>query len=166
SEATRYGESLIMNQKYIQGMTDKLVAHRGMIDSLTASEGHGAKATEDAAKAHEHAAKAVKAHADAVRDLVPVLPPVVKAMMDIKKSHADAAIRAQGEALLGYGKGLKAISDGMKFSMAFNPTMFKPFVDGFHQLTAAERAALPTQREIAIVLKDLLKTYPDLTQAE
>ena len=159
SAATLYGESLIMNRDYIQRMTDQMVRGLPLLGETT-------KATEGAAKAHEHAAKAVKAHAEATRDLAPLLPPVVQAMMDIEKSRADAAIRALAEALLDETEAIKKMGMAIKFSLPFNPSMFKPFVDGFHQLTAAERAALPTQREIAIVLKDLLKTYPDLTQAE
>ncbi len=44
--------------------------------------------------------------------------------------------------------------------------MFKPLVEGFHQLSAAEKALLPTEREIAIVRQQIIALDPDMTKEE
>ena len=66
--------------------------------------GAGAGAGEGAAKQ----TKAVQGLNDAYSKTNIVLPPVIQAMLRIEKSRADAAIRAQAEALLDYGKAIDA----------------------------------------------------------
>ncbi len=63
-------------------------------------------AGEGAGKGTAKQTKAVQGLNDAYSKTKIVLPPVIEAMLKIEKSRADAAIRAQAEALLDYGKAL------------------------------------------------------------
>ena len=61
---------------------------------------------------------------------------------------------------------LKGLGD-IKFQLPPLPTnFFLPMIEGTKQLTAAERLALPTEREIKVVREELTRLMPDLTQKE
>src|ERR1019366_3336756 len=111
-------ETYVKTMDKISAATEFAAKHHVSLTTAIYDLAHGinvgTKATEDGAKAHEHPAKAVKAHAEAAVGLVPFLPPVIKAMMEIEKSRADDAIRAQAQALVAYGIGLEAVANQMK----------------------------------------------------
>jgi len=55
----------------------------------------------------------------------------------------------------------------MKFAMPLIPaSFFTPLTDGVKQLTAAEVAALPTQRELATIHRELVTLFPQLTKEQ
>jgi hypothetical protein len=140
-----------------QAMTDALVAlDKEVHAALAAGIAHDLEG-----KAVTTATHAVKEHAAALRELAPVFPPVVEAMLRIQQTHAAEEIHAQAQALLDFGKAAQMPT------LAIPPLApLMAYTDGFKQLTAAQVAALPTEREIRTIHQDLAKLFPNMTQEE
>lgn len=139
------------------------------IDAAVAAAGKKGLSDKQEAEATEAKAQALRNYHTALAQLAPVFPPIVEEMRKIQESLFAEKIHAQALAILGLDDATKKV----KLSLPDYSTILKlmggslPQVTGATvQLTAAQIASLPTQRELLLIHQNLVKLFPQMTKAE
>ena len=139
------------------------------IDAAVAAAGKKGLSDKQEQEAIDAKAQALRNYHTALALLPPVFPPIVAEMQKIEESLFAEKIHEQALAILGLDDAAKKV----KLSLPEYATMLK--LEGgaltqvtrrTQQLTAAQRAALPTDQEIKKVNEDLLKIWPNMTEQE
>jgi hypothetical protein len=139
------------------------------IDAAAAAAGKKGLSDKQEAEATEAKAQALRNYHTALAQLAPVFPPIVEEMTKIEESLFAEKIHQQALAILGLDDAAKKV----RLSLPDYAAMLKlesgaltQVTGATHQLTAAQRAALPTDQEIKKVNEDLLKIWPNMTEQE
>lgn len=139
------------------------------IDAAVAAAGKKGLSDKQASEAEEARTLAVRNYHMALAQLAPVFPPIVEEMRKIEKSLFAERVHQQALAMLGLDDAAKKV----KLSIPDYATQVKllgPAVTmtatATHQLTAAQIAGLPTQRELLIIHQNLVKLFPQYTKEQ
>jgi hypothetical protein len=139
------------------------------IDNAIAAAGKKGLSDKQEQEATDAKALALRNYHTALEQLAPVFPPIVAEMRKIEESLFAEKIHQQALALMGLDDAAKKVKLSIP-DYAAQIKLLGPALNltatATQQLTAAQRAALPTVKEIQIIHQNLAKLFPQYTKEQ